>query len=68
MFAAFLFAETATRRIHTGLTNAKEDRNGELYVDRLLYADIDTISPGGGTTGSPPGAAPPPLPVETEAA
>ncbi len=69
LFAALLFAETATRRIHTWLTNAKEDRNGDLYVDRLLYADTDTTSPGGGTTGSPPGAAPPPLPGDdTEAA
>lgn len=59
LFAAFLLAETATRRIHRFLTNAKTDRNGDLYVDRHLMADKSPgDGPAGGTTGSLPGAQP----------
>lgn len=59
LFAAFLLAETATRRIHRFLTNAKTDRNGDLYVDRHLMADKSPgDGPAGGTTGSLPGTQP----------
>lgn len=57
VFAAFLLAETTTRRILTFLSNAKTDPNGDLYVDRREVVDT-TGSPDHPTSGSPPGAPP----------
>ena len=54
-----LVAETATRRIHRFLTDAKTDRNGHLYVERRLMPDkTQGDGPAGGTTGSLPGTPP----------
>ena len=70
LFAAFLLAETATRRIYRFLADAKTDRNGDLCVERRLMPDKSHgDGPAGGTTGSLPGTPPvieddPATPVE----
>ena len=64
VFAAFLFAETATRRIITFRKNAVTDDEGNLYVPRRKRTGRN------GPTGAPPGAAlpnPPPIIDLTEA-
>lgn len=59
LFAAFLLAETATRRIITFLRNHEIDEHGDMYVPRRPRTG------GHATTSNPPGAAPPdpPSPV-----
>ncbi len=65
VFAAFLFAETATQRIITFRKNALTDDEGHLYVPRRKRTGKNA------PTGAPPGAAlpnPPPVIDLTEAA
>lgn len=56
VFAAFLFAETASQRILTFLDNAIKDHEGHLYVPRRKRTGEH------GPTGAPPGAALPGAP------
>lgn len=58
LFAAFLLAETATRRITRFLDDAVQDDNGDLYVPRRASTDPSHDGPGGASTGSPPGGPP----------
>ena len=51
VFAAFLFAQTATNRIIAFLRDAVPDENGDLYVPRVKRAGRHA------TTHNPPGAA-----------
>ncbi|MFC7497077.1 MULTISPECIES: hypothetical protein [unclassified Nocardioides] len=67
LFAAFLIAETSTRRILTFLRNAKTDHNGDLYVDRRPIPGVE-YDPTVLTTGSLPGAPPIGEPDDGEAA
>jgi len=59
LFAAFLLAETSTRRIYRFHADAKQDANGDFYVERrLMQGKSHGDGPAGGTTGSLPGTPP----------